>query len=235
MKRFSIVAAVLALISSLFTMGLAATSASAASTWARVGSAHGAWAQGLHSLSIPAPTVGNWVVFTATVDTTSGNHITSISGGGVTSWNKVVSGYWSGNGFDMELWYGKVQHTGGTTITPVLSASNAGWGTEYDAQQFSGPTVVHVDGAATQEIPSTTAMSFPPLHAAHSHELYVGYSVAWGTPTGTTPGFTYRQPIGLGGMLLCFDPSVSGAVQPTATDIQARFPRDSIAGLLSGS
>ena len=67
---------------------------------------------------------------------TTGATVSSLAGGGVSTWTKGVSFIGTG-GVDTEIWFGKVTATGAQTITFTWSGSIAGHTTEYGAQEFS--------------------------------------------------------------------------------------------------
>ncbi|HEY5024731.1 MAG TPA: hypothetical protein VII76_07125, partial [Acidimicrobiales bacterium] len=89
--------------------GLASTSSAAPATISAVGTLASASSTSLSTLSVSPQTVGD--VFTVFAQRLTGSTLTSISGGGVTTWTKAVQ--FSGSvGADEEIWYGKITSTG---------------------------------------------------------------------------------------------------------------------------
>ncbi len=75
-------------------------------------------------------------------------------------------------------------------------------------------------------------MSFPSLTPSGGTELYFGYAVQGTTASvGTTSGFTYA--LTASGNVAAFDPDVSGAASPTATEAPAGI--SSSIGVLPGA
>ena len=74
----------------------------------------------------------------AALVTTTGLTVSSVSGGGVTTWTKAT-GLAGTVGADEEIWYGPVATTGASTITVTWSGSVTAQTTEY-----SGPRVQRV-------------------------------------------------------------------------------------------
>ena len=62
--------------------------------------------------------------------------VSSVSGGGVTTWNKAAGfdGYLNA---DEEIWYGKVTSTGSSTVTVAWSGSVSGLSTEFTRPKSS--------------------------------------------------------------------------------------------------
>ena len=121
--------------------------------------------------------------------------MSSVSGGGVSTWTKAVS-FAGSVGADEEIWYGKVTTTGSSTITFTWSSSITGHIAEYGVEEFSAglgaSTVWATDKTGTVNDASSTSVALPSLTPSTSGELYFGYSVPSPTPHGrTTSGFTY--------------------------------------------
>ena len=179
------------------------------------------------TLAVSPQTVGDVLVVFAKVDTT-GHTVTSISGGGVTTWTKGVQ-FMGSDGTDSEIWFGKVTTAGSSTITFTWSSSISGVATEYGAQEFTAglgaSTVWALDKSGTDNGASSTTVPLPGLTPAGSGELYFAYSeVANTASAGTTAGFTYDPTAA--GNVVAFDSTVSAAVAPTA--------KQSPAGVSSG-
>jgi len=177
-------------------------------------SAHGV---ALTTLAVSPQTVGDVLLVFAELSTTTAT-VSSISGGGVTTWTKGVQ--FSGSGTtDEEIWYGQVTTTGASTVTFTWSSALTTQTAEYGAQEFTAGwgagTAWALDTSGTLNNPSSTTVSFPALTPTGSSELYFGYAVPASTASaGTTPGFTYA--LTTLGNVTAFDPDVSGSASPAA-------------------
>ena len=143
--------------------------------------------------------------------------LTSLSGGGVTTWTKGEQ-FLSANSRDMEVWFGTVTATGPSTITFNWPVDITGDWTEYTAQEFSAPGAVWSldNGNKSDNTSSSTTVTYPVLTPSGTAELYYGYAGMPNPPTpGSTSGFIWKTT--QGGNLICYDTDVSGAVSPTAT------------------
>ena len=104
--------------------------------------------------------------------------MSSVSGGGVTTWNKAAGfdGYLNA---DEEIWYGKVTSTGSSTVTVAWSGSVSGLSTEYTAQEFNtalgSGTNWSVDKTGTLNNSSSSTVTYPSLSPSTAGELYFGF------------------------------------------------------------
>jgi RHS repeat-associated protein len=151
--------------------------------------------------------------------------VSSISGGGVTTWSKAVR-FSTSACCDEEIWYGKVATAGASTITATWSASVASQPIEYSAQEFSASTgtgttwAVDHTGTLNNTVSSTTT-TYPSLSPSSTGELYFGYLTDNSATGGSTTGFTYDTTAVSN--QVTFNPSVSSpsAYQPTGTQTPA--------------
>ena len=188
-----------------------------------VGTLASADGSALTTLAVSPKTVGDVLAVFAQVSSVSGTTLTSVSGGGVTTWTKAMQ--FNGSvGADAELWYGKVTTTGSSTITFTWSGSITGHIAEYGAQEFSAglgaSTVWAMDKAGSLNGASSTSVPFPSLTPSAAGELYFGYSVvANSASAGSASGFTYA--VTAEANAVAYDTNVSGAVSPVATQSPA--------------
>ena len=149
--------------------------------------------------------------------------MSSVSGGGVSTWTKAVQ-FAGSVAADEEIWYGKVTTTGSSTITFTWSGTVTGHIPEYGVEEFSAglgaSTVWATDKTGSVNGASSTSVPLPSLTPSTSGELYFGYSAVAGTASvGTTSGFTYA--VTAEANVVAYDPDVSGAVAPAATQSPA--------------
>src|ERR1700693_1764379 len=181
-----------------------------------VGSMADSQGTGVSSLSVSPKTVGDALVLTVKV-TTSSAAVSSVSGGGA-SWTKVSS-YEDATSHDLEIWLGTVTAAGSSTINLAYSASVGSSSIELIAQEFTaglgGASGWAKDVAAGQSNASSTTVAAPTLTAASAGELYVSYSRCPNQVfAGSTTGVTY-DPTALGNMFL-FDSNLTGSLSPTS-------------------
>ncbi|MDR3650253.1 MAG: hypothetical protein P4L20_14250, partial [Acidimicrobiales bacterium] len=179
---------------------------------------------GLTTLAVSPKTVGDLLVVSAQ-EGLAGYTVTSISGGGVSTWTKAVqfAGTLGGTS-DVELWYGKVTTVGASTVTFTWSSSISGHHPEYTAQEFSAglgaSTVWALDKTGTLNGASSTSVPLPSLTPSGTGELYVSYAVVANNATGgSTSGFTFV--VTSESNVVAYDTGVSGAVSPVATQSPA--------------
>ena len=191
------------------------------------------------TVAVSPQNVGDVIVLLAKVagSGTLPSGVTSISGGGVSTWNKAVS--FSFSSHEEEIWYGTVTATGPSTITVNWSGSVSGVGTEYNAQEFTAnlgaSTVWALDDSQSGTLTnsSSTSVAFPTLTPSGSGELYFGYGqCASDCAIGSTPGFTYALTWDYN--VVTYNTSVTSAVSPTAPQSPANYSW-SLAALLEAS
>jgi hypothetical protein len=190
---------------------------------------------GLTTLAVTPQTVGDVLVVYAQVGVTTLT-LSSITGGGVTTWTKGVA-FGGTFGGDTEIWFGKVTTAGSSTITFNWSGSVSTHTPEYGAQEFTAglgaSTVWALDKTGTLNGASSTTVPFPSLTPSTSGELYFGYSgVANAATAGSTSGFTYA--VTPQSNMSLYDTNVTAAVSPTAVQSPAGTS-SSIAVLLKAS
>src|SRR6185312_8219621 len=191
-------------------------------TISAVGSLADADAAGVSSLSVQPVTGGDALVLSVKITSATAS-VASVTGGGVTSWTKLVS-FHDNSGRDIELWLGTVTATGTSSIRVGYSASVGSSDVELVAQEFTAglgsATLWAKDAAAGQNNASSTSIAYPSLTASGPGELYVGYARSPNSESaGSTPGFTYHQSYEANTVV--FDPNVSGTAAPTATQSPA--------------
>ena len=142
------------------------------------------------------------------------NTINSVTGGGVSTWTRVVTA----NSEDM--WRGIVTSTGSSTITANISTPS-GPTVEIAAQEWTtgssnGSWVVDTSGTINNTT-SSTNVTYPSLTPQSTKDLYVGYGVGTSTMSaGTTPGYSYFAGSGAD-FYGAYNTSISTTTQPIAT------------------
>jgi hypothetical protein len=150
-----------------------------------------------NTLVISPSTVGNEIVLTTQIPT-SGVTVTGVSGGGVASWNKVVTSAGNGTVNRVEMWVGTVTASGSSTITVTYSAAPGA--EEITATEFTAAGVNAATSWGTESFGSqlnstaSSTITFPSRTAVNGSELYVGYAQVQNPPAtaGSTSGFNYR-------------------------------------------
>ncbi len=178
---------------------------------------------GLTTLAVSPKTAGDVLVVFAQAGTATVGKLSSVSGGGVTTWTKGAQ-FAGSIGGDEEIWYGKVTTTGSSTVTFTWSGTTTGHVLEYGAEEFSAglgtSTVWATDKTGTLNNASATSVPLPSLTPSTSGELYFGYALVTNTAAaGSTSGFTYA--VTAESNVVAYDTGVSGAVSPAATQSPA--------------
>ncbi|MDQ1663501.1 MAG: hypothetical protein QOJ68_3481, partial [Blastococcus sp.] len=165
----------------------------------------------------------------------------TISGGGVNTWNRA-SAYLTVDGFHgQELWWGTVTSPGTSTLT-VSYTGGATAGTSesassIDVQEFASSagtsTVWSVDKTGKVDDGTTaTTLDYPTLTPSAPPEAYFGYLAVPGSVSpGNTSGVVYQSDARFNQVI--YDVSVSGTITPTATSSAQTY--SSIGMLLTAS
>jgi hypothetical protein len=143
------------------------------------------------TVTLPGPTrAGDTLVLSAALDTGATNHITAISGTGLT-WNLVVDAHTSGHDSDGEVWYASNVPAGITSVTVT-----AGAGTDaLDLQEFSGLGTAPTVAAGGNSSTSTSASQ-----SQSGTGLAVGFVTGNGSSQTITPvaGWTNQPQVTAG-------------------------------------
>jgi hypothetical protein len=144
--------------------------------------------------------------------------VSSVSGGGVTTWSKAIAYPGSATSSDIEIWWGKITSTGSSTITVTWTGSNPSY-RELDAHEFSGGSGAtwSVDKTGDASSGSATSYNMASLTPSGTGELYFGLAVVGGdtATAGSTSGVTYN--VDDNGNLLAYDTNVSAALAPAGS------------------
>jgi RHS repeat-associated protein len=144
--------------------------------------------------------------------------VSSVSGGGVTTWSKAIAYPGSGTSSDIEIWWGTITSTGSSTITVTWTGSNPSY-RELDAHEFSAGsgTTWSVDKTGDASNSSATSYNMASLTPSGTGELYFGLAVVGGdtATAGSTSGVTYN--VDDNGNLLAYDTNVSAALAPAGS------------------
>lgn len=150
-------------------------------------------ANGLKTLAVSPVAVGNVLVLTILNVGFSGT-VSSVSGGGVTTWTKLAGSNPGALEGDTEIWYGTVTTAGAATIT---ASSIQGGATALGCQEFTigTPATWAVDTTAVSTDTTQAASgNYPSVTPTGLLELYVGAAtLPGGVVGGTTAGFTYKS------------------------------------------
>lgn len=141
--------------------------------------------------------IGNlWILKVAIASNTINS--TAVTGGGVTTWTKVISTLrLSGQTGTNEVWIGVVTALGSSTITVTASSSVASLDNGYHLREFTcvgvtGNTLWAVETSSTLLNASSTTVTFPSLTPLGLQRAYVGFGYVFnaGQATGQTSGYT---------------------------------------------
>jgi hypothetical protein len=147
-----------------------------------------------NSVTVSPVTIGDVLVLAFNNNPGAGNTaVTSISGGGVSTWSLLVRIVGSGSLAGCELWMGTVTTTGSSTVTV-----SAGLGVNYSTavQEFHSSTAATwtADGVGNTAMGTASSGNLPSVTPAGSNELYVGMlGTGDGSVGGSSTGFTYQD------------------------------------------
>jgi hypothetical protein len=149
----------------------------------------------LKTLAVTPTAVGNVLVLAVGEQNTAAG-ITAVSGGGVTTWTKLISALPGNPPGCAEIWFGTITTAGSATVTITTTAAN--W-IALNAQEFTigRPATWTADGSGAASVSTSAATSgnYPSVTPAASAELYVGFAAVWsGAISGSTAGVTYVPP-----------------------------------------
>lgn len=174
------------------------------------------------TLALTTYGIGNLLLVGTTVNSAT-IHFSSLSGGGVTTWQHLAGPFVGTSGTrSADMWMGVVTATGSQTITGTGSGALTGLGTALLAQELTmnAPAVWAVDGSvATLSNSSSVTMTFPTLTPSHSGEIYFGVGAI---ATATTEFAGPTSPAGYTGSItgqgtMIWNAQATGAQSPTMT------------------
>jgi hypothetical protein len=154
---------------------------------------------GTTQLSVSPTAVGDLLVLVSGINT-SGITVSSVSGGGVSSWARAAGPFQMTTAAtrNLEIWFGRITTAGAATVTITPSASISGIRSDLIAQQFHSPSGVSAvwavdagQGGGQNNTGSSTSIAFPTLTPS-TNDLYFGYGVTGTSTSGATAGYTYQ-------------------------------------------
>jgi hypothetical protein len=173
---------------------------------------------GAASLSVDPQHVGDLMLFGGEDSNSVPPVISSVSGGGVSSWTLLARDTDTPNtGDDLEIWEGVVTAVGPSEIT--ITPDGFSDGDDLMAQEFTAGNAVTWSFDKSGEVTGTSAQDFnyPSLSPASSAELYFGIGTAINNTQllgNGTAGVTYVQ-TGLECVsLVAYDTSTSASLAP---------------------
>jgi RHS repeat-associated protein len=215
------------------TSGTTTTTGCSSSSITAVGSL--AQRFGSNTLSVSPVNTGDIEALAIQGQPESSPVVSSVSGGGVTTWSKAIAYPGSATSSDIEIWWGKITSTGSSTITVTWTGSNPSY-RELDAHEFSGGSGAtwSVDKTGDASSGSATSYNMASLTPSGTGELYFGLAVVGGdtATAGSTSGVTYN--VDDNGNLLAYDTNVSAALAPAGSQTGGTGV-DSAAALLTAS
>lgn len=172
---------------------------------------------GQGSWTINAGTTGDLRVIGTVVHSATIN-VSTVSGGGVTTWTRAGSVFTASSNRRLEIWYGTITGSG-TSVTFTYSSAIGSTTVRNNVQDFrdtNGSTMFQVQDDGSQNNASGTTYTMPQLTSINAGELYFGHGHVGNTATaGSTTGFTYT--IDANGNPRCYHPNLAAATnyQPT--------------------
>jgi len=169
------------------------------------------------SVSVTTATAGDLVVIGGRYSN-SGTAVTGVSGGGVTTWQKVTDNVNSASFLYGYMWWGVVT-TPGTSTVSITTTDGGTSSSEFTVDSFTASSStgwsVDVSGNGGQSSGTPTMSSLTP--SSGGNELYWGWTFSNGSvSSGGTSGFTYSSNQ-FGDGLVMENTTVSGTTQPALT------------------
>jgi hypothetical protein len=204
-----------------FTPG---TPAATAGPIGATGAAATSGGTGTTTLPVSPTAVGDVLILGSNLTSTSLS-ISSVSGGGVTTWTRIA-GNFVGTTNTLSIWMGRVTTAGAATITVTPSGSIAAVTHRMIAQQFTsaggaGTTWAVAVAGTGQNNASSTTVAFPTINPGGTNRAYIGYSqtAQTGLVTGQTSGYT--AVLDNGNNPFIYNGTVTGSQSPTAAQTPA--------------
>ncbi|MFN2592958.1 MAG: hypothetical protein ABR532_09030, partial [Candidatus Dormibacteria bacterium] len=153
------------------------------------------------SIALTPNAIGNLIVLVIEEKYSAASNlkVSSISGGGVTTWSNVLQRFMVDGIHGVDVWMGVVTSTGSLTATVTYASTTgqvAGSINGHELTSTAGTsTIWSIDTTGFLD-PNTNATTFnyPTLTSANAHEAYVGYlAIASSASTGSGSGWTYSQ------------------------------------------
>lgn len=177
------------------------------------------------TVSVNPTAVGNLLAVAIETKYPAGHSFgtTSVSGGGVTTWNQALA-FSSVDGIHrVELWWGVATSTGASNLVvgynpDATTQADGTSATSVDVQQFSAPGAtwgVDVTGSNDTNVAGTNP-PFPTLTPTSGTECYFGYLAIPGSVTaGSTPGCVYQADVR--GNETVYNVAVTSTITPNTT------------------
>ena len=175
-------------------------------------------------------TVGDLLVLVTQIPNGSTSSVSSISGGGVSSWSKVQVSAQAGSYHRVEMWMGTVTATGAATATVTYSSATGNGNeinlSEYTASGINAGTTWGVDASGAQaNASSVTTITWPSLTAQNAGEAYIGYAQSQNGSAagGCTAGFTCTATANSNVLAYNTNTAANTAYAPTATQTSGQY------------
>lgn len=193
-------------------------------TISAVGSAATSGGTGTTTLSVSPTAVGDVLVLATNLTSTTLS-VSSVAGGGVTTWARIA-GPFVGSSGTIGMWMGQVTTAGSATITVTGSGSLASTTVRLLAQQFTSTR-----GALTQwglavasngvTNASSTTVTYPTIVPDGTNQVYIGYArtANAGSTSGQTAGYTVQLDNGSNPFI--YGPNVAVSQSPTSVQTSA--------------
>lgn len=175
----------------------------------------------LTTLSVTPGRVGDAFLFTASYIASA--TLSTVSGGGCTTWTKLVGAFTAYSGSaKIDLWLGTITSSIGVAVNITIAGSALTNTQRLCAQEFTSGgrsgTVWAIDGASgTKTNASSATITFPTLTPSGGNRLYIGYGLVGNSANSGSQTAGYTLDLDPGSNPFLFNPSVSTAQTPTCT------------------
>lgn len=175
-------------------------------------------ASGTASITVSPSTVGDAMLYVS-CNNKVGTGLSSLSGGGVSSWTSLAEYFNSTTNTTMEFWLGQVVTTGSSAITCSEPSRWSVLCQEFTCTGVSSATTWAADGAGSGILNTTSSKTcqFVTLTPSGLLDAFIGQCLAATAivTSGQTAGYTLvTMPPMVNFLEFVYNPSVSGAQSP---------------------
>lgn len=170
------------------------------------------------TITVVPATVGDALMYVS-VNNKVGSPLTSLSGGGVSTWTQIVQYFNGTTNTTMEVWLGQVTTAGSTTLTCTQPSKWSVLCQEFTCTGASSATTWAADGAGSGTLNTTSSKTcqFLTLTPTGPLDAFIGQCLTATAvvTSGQTAGYTLvTMPPMTNFMEFVYNPSVSGAQSP---------------------
>lgn len=177
----------------------------------------------LTAVSVTPGALGDAFLFSTSYVSTA--TLSTVSGGGCTTWTKLVGAFTAYSGSaKVDLWMGVITSSVGTPVNITIAGTGLTNTQRLSALEFTsggGPeTVWAQDGSSgTKTNTTSTTVTFPTLTPGGINRMYIAYGLVANSASPGTQTAGYTLDLDFGSNPYLFNPNVSTSQTPTCTQV----------------